>query len=187
MAIVSWPAPLTRKRDTSEPFPPLLPRAHKITPKSVPTLHEGSGKRDSKYSTALYLPKYLILNLYFSGLACCKVWGGLLALLCACSFLLVSYLLALFPWSRLTGHLLNVWSRPWLLCAINLECKSFRSCSTISSQNWSPADSFWRAPFGGCGLLAMTKYSPNLWGLPCQVSAACCVSRRGFSPPESCM
>ena len=58
MAVVSWPRFRTKKGDTSEPFPTLLPRAHKINPKSVPTLHEGSGKRDSKYSTTLYLPKY---------------------------------------------------------------------------------------------------------------------------------
>jgi hypothetical protein len=39
----------------------------------------------------------------------------------------------------------------------------------------------------GLWIAGFAKYSSNLWGLPCQVSAACCVSRRGFSPPEGCM
>ena len=53
--VVSWPPALTKKCCMSEPFPTGLPRADKITPKSVRTLHEGSREKVSKYFTALYL------------------------------------------------------------------------------------------------------------------------------------
>jgi hypothetical protein len=39
----------------------------------------------------------------------------------------------------------------------------------------------------GLWITGFANYSPDLWGQPRQVSAACCVSRRGFSPPEGYM
>ena len=39
----------------------------------------------------------------------------------------------------------------------------------------------------GLWIAGYAKYSPDLWGQPCQVSASFRVTRLGFSPPEGCM
>jgi hypothetical protein len=51
----------------------------------------------------------------------------------------------------------------------------------------SEAPSLLVGNFWGLWIAGFAKYSPDLWGLSCRVSACKGVTRRGSSPPESCM
>jgi len=166
--VVSWPPALTKKCCMSEPFPTGLPRADKITPKSVRTLHEGSREKVSKYFTALYL-LYSISCLQLRTLAGRHVVGVfvvedlgsfILFFAHALSFnrLLIASLAPLIAVVEVSFFFGCAQSRSWQICASSLECKNNWVCSTARGQNWSPANLFWRASFGVCGLLAL----PNI-------------------------
>jgi hypothetical protein len=63
----------------------------------------------------------------------------------------------------------------------------YTNCSTACPPELKPRRFILTGTLWGLWIAGFAKYSPDLWGQLCQVSAVYCVSRRGFSPPESCM
>ena len=69
----------------------------------------------------------------------------------------------------------NAYSRSRQICAASPKCKTTWICSTVCCQNWSPANLFWRASFGVCGLLALPNIHQTFGDYPAKFPrlAAC--------------
>jgi hypothetical protein len=172
-----------RKIDETQPtFPPPQPRARKIKPKSVRTLHEGGSKKIQIYFYCLWTPlkpfgqpKQVLLL----GRRVVRILGAFVhSRACTPPQALAFHQLLnrLWPmsldclpcsldcgWRRWETPLL-VLSRPWQLCCIGagrpslyIEAAPF-GVSPVLVRGTEALSFIWRASFGVCGLLAL----PNI-------------------------